>query len=201
MIEVRAKKKLGEFQLDAEISGGGFICLSGKNGSGKTTLLKIIFGIMSPDEGYVKVGSVEVTRLPLEKRNIVFVAPDSYIPHLGVEKHLVWGAKVRGMDPDEATVKKVSEALGISYKEKLSKLSLGMRERVSLATALLSKPRVILVDEAFSNIDERENFIRAFRQLSSEISADVVFTTQSSEDSKFADCTYLMEVGRARKVK
>jgi molybdate/tungstate transport system ATP-binding protein len=200
MIEVRVKKKLGEFRLDAELYDKGFICLAGQNGSGKTTLLKIISGIMPPDEGFVKLNSKEITSLPIEKRGIVFVAPDSYIPHLQVEKHLVWGAKTRGIQVDNATVTKVKNALGISYNNRLAKLSLGMRERVALATALLSKPQVILIDETFSNIDNRDQFITEFRNLCTEASADVIFTTQFLDDSKLAQHKYVMEAGRAKRI-
>jgi molybdate/tungstate transport system ATP-binding protein len=200
MIEVRVRKKLGEFQLDAELFDKGFICLAGQNGSGKTTLLKIISGIMAPDEGFVKLDSRDITSLPLEKRGVVLVAPDSYIPHLQVEKHLVWGARTRGVQVDHATVTKVKNALGISYETRLSRLSLGMRERVALATALLSQPRVVLIDETFSNIDNRDQFITEFRNLSSEASADVIFTTQFPEDSKLAEHKYVMEAGKAKRI-
>jgi len=90
--------------------------------------------------------------------------------------------------------------LGISYSGKLQKLSLGMRERVSLATALLSEPKLILVDEAFSNIDNRTEFIEQYHRLCSQKGIDAIFTTQFTEDSKLADHGYLMEAGVTQKI-
>ena len=96
MLDVRAKRKVGEFVLDAELHDEGFICLTGRNGSGKRTFLNVIAGLMPPDDGWVKVNNKDLTKVPLEKRGIVLVTPDSYIPHLTVDKHLQWGAKILG---------------------------------------------------------------------------------------------------------
>ena len=101
---------------------------------------------------------------------------------------------------DPAHVEKVKNALGITYADKLAKLSLGTRERVSLATALLSKPRLILVDETFSNIDSRDQFIPEFRKLTSEADSEVIYTTQFPEDAKNAEHQYVMEAGKMKKV-
>jgi molybdate/tungstate transport system ATP-binding protein len=200
MIDVRAKKVLGKFVLDAELHDEGFICLTGKNGSGKSTFLNLVAGTLPLDEGSVGVNSKDLTRVPLEKRRIVLITPDSYIPHLTVDKHLLWGAKLSGVEPDPSLVEKVMNSLGIVCSGKVAKLSLGTRERVSLATALLSKPRLILVDETFSNIDSRDLFISEFRRLSTESGIEVIFTTQFQDDAKNADHQYLMEAGKMKKV-
>jgi molybdate/tungstate transport system ATP-binding protein len=200
MLDFRAKKKLGDFVLDAELHDQGFICLTGRNGSGKSTFLNVVAGIISPDDGSVSLNSKNITSLPMEKREIVLVTPDSYIPHLSVDEHLVWGAKISGLEPDPTYVGKVRGALGVVGKNKLAKLSLGMRERVSLSTALLSKPQMILIDETFSNIDSRDQFIPEFRKLASESKVEVVFTTQFLEDAKSADHHYLMDAGQLKKL-
>jgi len=200
MIEIKVKKTLGEFHLDAELHAEGFICLSGRNGAGKSTLLNIVSGILMQDEGFLKLGSEDISRMPMEKRGVVLVTPQSYLPHMQVEKHLLWGASIRGYKPNQDYVKKIKDALGISYSGKVQKLSLGMRERVSLATALLSRPSLILIDETFSNIDNRTQFISSFRNLCSESKIDVIFTTQFPEDSKLADHTYMIERGRTSKI-
>jgi len=200
MIDVRAKKVLGKFTLDAEMRDEGFICLTGKNGSGKSTFLNIVAGTLPLDEGTVRIDAKDLTHLPLEKRKIVLVTPDSCIPHLSVDKHLIWGARISGVKPDPAQVQKVMSALGIVRAEKVAKLSLGTRERVSLATAIISKPRVILVDETFSNIDSRDQFIFEFRKLACESGIEVIFTTQFQDDANNADHEYLMEAGNMKKV-
>jgi molybdate/tungstate transport system ATP-binding protein len=199
LIELKAKKKLGLFTLDAELQDEGFVCLTGRNGSGKTSLLNIIAGVYKPDEGFVKIDSYPITDLDAEKKQVVLVTPESCIPNFSVEKHLAWGAKLRKRRVEGAEVVEIRKALGINYSGKVSKLSLGMKERVALATALLASPKVILVDEAFSNIDNRTDFINAFRKYAGKSKIDVIFSTQHAEDSKSADHLYLMENGRLTK--
>jgi len=200
MLQVRASLKRGLFNLDAEINDSGFICLSGLNGSGKSTLLNVIAGVLKPDAGFVKTGSKDVTKLPMEQRGVVLVTPDSLIPNLEVDRHLVWGVSAKKVHIDGESITRTKEALGITYHGRVDRLSLGMRERVSLATALLSKPKAILVDEAFSNIDHREDFIRSFASLCKAETIDLMHTTQRSEDANLADHHYELVAGLTSKV-
>jgi molybdate/tungstate transport system ATP-binding protein len=200
VLDVVVALKRGEFSLRAEVHDSGFICLSGLNGSGKSTLLNIIAGTIRPDSGYVKINSKDVTRLPIESREVVLVNPDSNIPHLDVEKHLVWGAAARKLAPDFEQVHRVRETLGINYGGRIEKLSLGMRERVALATALLARPKVILVDEAFSNIDHREDFIGSFATLCRAASIDLMHTSQHKDDARLADHHYEIVAGTSTRI-
>jgi molybdate/tungstate transport system ATP-binding protein len=199
VIEAAVQKRLGEFSLDAAVSEDGFVCLAGRNGSGKTTFLRIVAGLTAPDGGHVKVGGRDVTGVPLEKRGVVMVTPKSSIPSMQVDAHLRWGAKLKGVEIDNERLKAVKERLGLDFHGKVEKLSLGMRERVSLATAFLSAPAAILVDEAFANLHEREGFISSYRKLSTDAGIDVVFSTQDDSDGRLAEHLYIMEEGRATK--
>src|SRR5437879_9213305 len=98
MIEASVTKTLGNFTLNAEMKDAGFICLTGGNGSGKSTFLNIIAGVWVPDAGHVLLNSKDLTRLPIEKRETVLVTPDSSIPHLDASAHVLWGAKIRGIE-------------------------------------------------------------------------------------------------------
>lgn len=196
VIEAKVFKKFGNFTLDAEIKEEGIICITGRNGSGKTTFLKVISGFLSPDYGYIKLNNKNITSLPPEKRNVALVTPDSYIPNFKVDNHIRWGAKVRGAEIKEEEIKEVKELLGIDFDGKVSKLSLGQRERVALATALLSKPALILVDEAFSNISNKEIFIKNFIQLTRKYSIELIYTTQDINDAKFANSHLIMNNGK-----
>jgi molybdate/tungstate transport system ATP-binding protein len=200
MLDVKVSLSRGGFKLDGEIHDSGFICLSGLNGSGKSSLLNVIAGNLHPDEGYVRISSRNVTALPQESRGVVLVTPDSLIPHLDVEKHLRWGAAAKKLKLDEPEVIRTKELLGIAYTGRVDKLSLGMRERVSLATALLSGPQAILVDEAFSNIDNRDSFVDAFRGLCREAGVDVVYSTQQDALPGTADHHYGIVGGKTTRV-
>ena len=196
MIEAKVEKKLGDFSLDANISDEHIICLTGRNGSGKTTLLNLIGGTLTADAGYITLNSREITNLPIEKRQVSVVTPDSCIPHLEVGDHLTWGAKIRRIEVEGDYVAEVKASLGINFSGKVRKLSLGMRERVALATSLISKPELILVDEALSNIDNHTDFLTAFKALAAKARIDVIFTTQYPEDSLQADHHYRLESGK-----
>ena len=200
MIEVKVVKKQGSFTVTGEIGDEGRICLSGLNGSGKSSLLNIIAGIQPLDSGYVRLNGVDVTLFPMEKRGVVLVTPDSGIPHVEVSRHLLWGASVRKKTVEHSVVTRTREALGITYDGKVDELSLGMRERVSLATALLSGTKTILDDEAFANIDNREAFMRAYFAIAKEHGLDVLFTTQSESDSGLGDHHYAMKGGTSSRV-
>jgi molybdate/tungstate transport system ATP-binding protein len=198
MISATVRKRLGRFQLDAGLEGSGLVYVLGANGAGKTTLLRALAGLIRMDEGYVKLGGVDVTSSPPEKRGIVYVSPESCIPNLTVEEHLVWGAAARGAAVDGAEVKRLREALGIDFKGKVRELSMGMRVRVSLATALLSSPRAILVDEAFSSLHDRVKFVRTFSSIARQAGVDVVAAAHDSEEAEeISDHVYVLQDGRS----
>lgn len=197
MIEVAVRKQLGRFSLDASMSDGGFVCLAGENGAGKTTFLRIVAGVTKPDAGQVKINGRDVTALPIERRGVVMVTPGSSIPTMLVDAHLLWGAKLKGAQIGEERLAEVKGKLGIDFGGRVGKLSQGMRERVALATALLSSPSAILVDEAFSNLHDRKGFVTAYRSLAAEAGVDVVFATQDSADGELAEHLYVMDEGKA----
>lgn len=200
VIEAKITKRLGDFVLDTDIKEQGIICVTGKNGSGKTTFLRLISGFLKPDKGYIRLNNLEITSLPPEKRNIVLVTPETYIPNLRVDSHITWGAKVKGIKIEEKDIIEAKELLNINFNGKVGKLSLGQREKVSLLTAIFSKPKLILVDEAFSNINGKEEFMKNFLELTHKYSIEVIYTTQDIKDTKFANSHLMMDNGKLVKV-
>jgi molybdate/tungstate transport system ATP-binding protein len=199
MIEASVRKKLGQFSLDASLAGSGFICLAGRNGSGKTTMMKAVAGLDPLGDGFVKVNGDDVSALPAERRRIVMVTPSSAIPHLNVDSHISWGGSLSGHRPPRSRVDEVKSRLGIDYGGRVGNLSLGMKERVLLATALLSSCRVILVDEAFSNLHERDAFMGSYRELANGAGIDVVFSSQVESDGRLADQLVVIESGSTKR--
>lgn len=195
MIDANIRSHIGQFKLTAEVKGSGVTCILGRNGAGKTILLRTVAGFLKVDDGYVLVGGADVTRLPVERRGIVLVTPGSFFPHLDVDTHMVWGRRLSGRPLGEGEVSYVKSQLGIDFGGRVGRLSLGMRERVSLATALLAAPKLILVDEAFASLHDREAFIAAYGRLLKGAQVDLVFTSQDAADGKLADNLFVIEAG------
>ena len=186
---------MGQFQLSAELQTSGVACLAGRNGSGKTTLLKAIAGFLRVEDGHVAVGGADVTHLPVEKRQVVMVTPSSCFPHMDVDSHIIWGAKLRGTRPTREEVSKVRSELGIDFGGSVRSLSLGMRERVALATALIASPKAILVDDVFTSLHQREEVIASYGRLVTERGIDLIYTCQDESDGRMATQMFLMENG------
>jgi len=198
LIDAKVCKRLGQFQLDAELRSDGTMCVAGRNGAGKTSLLRAIAGLLRIDEGHVRIGVLDVTALPVEKRGVVMVTPDSSLPSLDVDSHMMWGARLKGKRVGREELLRVKSNLGIDFSGPVRNLSLGMRERVSLATALLASPKAILVDEAFSSLHQRDEFIVSYSALAKETGIDLIFTSQDETDGRLADHLYSMANGSVR---
>jgi len=173
----------------------------GKNGSGKTTLINTLAGFYEVDSGRIVVNGVDVTGLEAYRRGIVVVNHNSHLPNMEVDDHLVYGLKLKGLSTDRKRLELVKSSLGINYNGKVGKLSLGMKLRVALATALLSTPKAILVDEVFSSLHDSVKALEAYKRLSGEWGIDVLYTTQSADEGKVADKLYLIESGRTSLLK
>ncbi len=189
------RKQLGGFSLSAELEDRGFICLAGRNGSGKTSLLRAIAGLLQVDDGYVRIDGTDVTRLPIDKRGVVLVTPNSFLPHLDVDSHITWGARLRRMKPEREKVSNVKNELGIDFSGSVRLLSAGMRVRLALATAFMASPRVILVDEAFSSLHEKQDFVSSYRKLVCDEGMDLIFSTPDESDGSLADQLYVIRDG------
>lgn len=145
--------------LQLEVSAGEVVALLGPSGCGKSTFLQTILGSVPAHAGSILVDGVDVSNWPIEKRRIgiVFQQPLLF-PHLSVGRNVSYGLERKGMLRPEARVK-ANELLSWVGLEELADrdvqtLSGGQSQRVALARAMAVEPRVLLLDEPFSALDE-----------------------------------------------
>jgi ABC-type sugar transport system ATPase subunit len=144
--------------ITLEVSEGQYLVIVGPTGAGKTLLLELLLGIHHPDQGRIFIGDKEVTGLPPEQRGIGMVYQDYQLfPHLDVARNLAFGLRYQQCDHAEARrrVDEVAELLGIQHllHRYPYTLSGGEKQRVAIGRALVTQPRVLLLDEPLSALD------------------------------------------------
>ena len=130
----------------------------GPTGSGKTTVLNLICGLLKPDCGSVIVDGVDITTIPVESRKIGYTFQNpSLFPHMNVYENIVFGLKKKteARKDTDVEIKKLLEDLGISQlsQRRIDGLSGGEMQKVSLARMLVTKPKIILMDEPLAHLD------------------------------------------------
>lgn len=148
-------------KLGFEIGPGGALLLRGPNGSGKSTLLRCLAGLLAPDAGTIR--AVEEGRElegALRRRRVGYVAPDlALYEELSVLENLEFFARLRGVAVERA--RELADRLWLPTDRGAGALSSGMRQRLRWAWALLHRPRLLLLDEPFQNLDaEGEQALR-----------------------------------------
>src|ERR1700744_1628649 len=164
MLKVDISKQLGEFTLEASFTSEGRVTgLFGASGAGKTSLINIIAGLLKPDRGVVTLDDEALddtaagVPIPPHRRRIGYVFQDARLfPHLDVRQNLDYGRRMNGLAEDRAQHKRVVDLLDIGalLKRRPGQLSGGERQRVAFGRALLSKPRLLLLDEPLGALDE-----------------------------------------------
>jgi ABC-2 type transport system ATP-binding protein len=155
----RFSGKVAVDHIDLAVPAGSFFGLVGPNGAGKTTTLSMAVGLLRPDGGSARVFGVDVWGDPVEAKRLLGVLPDGMaLPErLTGRELLTYLGRLRGLD--EATVagrvQELLEVLELTDAEGTLVIdySAGMRKKITLATALLHTPRLLVLDEPFESID------------------------------------------------
>lgn len=195
-----------------DVRAGELIALLGRSGCGKTTLLKIVAGLLQPTRGAVFFDEENFTDVPTQRRGVgvVFQKPLLF-PYLNVFDNIAFGLKMRGISKGE-TKTRVAEALRAVQLEgyesrRSSELSGGQEQRIALARALVTRPRVLLLDEPFSALDAalRGEMRSLVSRLQRESNITTLFVTHDQHEAAtlatriaFLDDGRLLQTGAPR---
>jgi molybdate transport system ATP-binding protein len=200
----------GDFDLDTrfEMPATGVIGILGPSGSGKTTLISAIAGILAPREGVIAVGdqvlfdSGRHLNLPIECRGCGVVFQEARLfPHLRVEENLRYGlSRLRGREITQH-FEHVAAMLGISHllTRRPATLSGGERQRVAIGRALLSQPRLLLLDEPLSAVDRdrKDEILPYLERLRDEALLPIIYVSHALDEIlRLAAQVVLIEAGR-----
>ncbi len=198
--------------IDLAVRPGEFMALVGPSGAGKTTLLRIVAGLQPPDEGTVRIGGRDVTRVPARERNIGFVFQNyALFRHMTVERNVAFGltGRPRARRPDRrAIAARVAELLELVQVAPLARrypaqLSGGQRQRVALARALATEPSLLLLDEPFGALDPlvRKEIRTWLRALHDRLGlTSILVTHDQAEALEVADRIAVLRDGRLEQV-
>src|SRR5262245_57877568 len=140
-------------QISLDVPAGAFVSLLGPSGSGKTTTLNLIAGFLAPDTGDILLDERSIADVPPHKRNIGMVFQSySLFPHMTVAENVAFPLRMRGKLSREAARQRIAEMLALVQLSHLGEryprqLSGGQQQRVAMARALVSHPRLLLMDE------------------------------------------------------
>ena len=172
--------------LDLDIAAGSFVALLGPSGCGKSTLLRLVAGLDRPDAGEVTVGDGK------ERPAIAYVFQDPHlmpwrrnIDNVALPLELAGVAPAQRRDEARAALEKVG--LGDAAERYPGELSGGMRMRASLARALVTRPRILLLDEPFAALDEltRHRLDDQLRALWIDLGMTVLFVTHAIGEAAY----------------
>lgn len=199
----------GAFRLEKvsfSIADGEHVALMGRTGQGKTTILEAIAGLRDVTAGSIHVAGVDVTRLAPARRGIGFVPQDlALFPTMTVRRHLEFALRLRKMATDvmHARVETVAGWLGITHllDRKVTTLSGGEAQRTALGRALSFEPKVLLLDEPMSALDDetRADLHTVIRTLREKTSVTTLHITHNrAEAVSLADRVIVIEDGRVK---
>jgi iron(III) transport system ATP-binding protein len=203
---------LGLADVNLRVGDGEFVALVGPSGSGKTTLLRTVAGFVSPTAGTVRIGDAVVASpsrsVEPERRGLGMVFQQHAVwPHWNVGRNIEYPLKRAGVTRPERR-RRVAEALelvGLAGTETRNPATLsgGQRQRVAIARAIVARPRVLLLDEALSALDEplRDRLRLELRALTRSLGLTVLHVTHDrSEALALADRVVVLDGGRVQQI-
>jgi putative spermidine/putrescine transport system ATP-binding protein len=176
--------------LTINVPAGTLLGLLGPSGCGKTTLLRMIAGLIPVSSGSIRIGSTDITHMPVAKRDIGLVFQSyALFPHLTIAENVAFGLQMRKISKADIKIR-VEEALAMVRLPGLGgrkprELSGGQQQRVALARALVIKPRILLLDEPLSNLDAklRDEMRIEITEIQKNLGITTVFVTHDQTEA------------------
>jgi putative spermidine/putrescine transport system ATP-binding protein len=190
--------------IDFSADEGEFVTLLGPSGCGKSTLLRCIAGLTDVDSGKILLQGQDIVPLPPQKRTIGMVFQSyALFPNMTVEKNVAFGLKMQKL-PGGDIQKRVMEALALVELTDFARryphqLSGGQCQRVALARSLITRPRLLLLDEPLSALDARirRHLREQIRNIQQELKLTTIFVTHDQEEAlTLSDRIVLMNRGK-----
>lgn len=200
MIDVRIKHAFPGFALDVAFEApAGVTALFGRSGAGKTSVVRAVAGVLHADAAHIRVGETRLDGLPVAKRRIGYVFQEPRLfPHMSVRANLRYGMR-------EGTMDAVVEMLGIGdlLARRPGALSGGEAQRVAIGRALLSAPRLLLLDEPLAALDtaRKAEILPYIERLRDEAGVPILYVSHSvSEIARLATTVVALDKGRVARV-
>lgn len=190
--------------IDCRIERGEFVTLLGPSGCGKSTLLRCIAGLTPVDSGQILLDGQDIVPLSPQKRGIGMVFQSyALFPNMTVKQNVAFGLRMQKVKADESQAR-VREALELVELGNFAgryphQLSGGQCQRVALARSLVTRPRLLLLDEPLSALDARirKHLREQIRAIQRELGLTTIFVTHDQEEAlTMSDRIFLMNQGR-----
>lgn len=188
MLKCNIEKRLNHFVLNVEfIVENEILCIMGESGSGKTSILNSIAGLLTPDKGEIILDDnilfSDKINLKPQERNVGYVFQDyALFPNMSVKDNIFF------MNPDKNYTNLLIEKLGIEYLlgNFPNTLSGGEKQKVSIVRALANKPRLLLMDEPFSSIDEKfkNKFYEELIEIKKSLDIPIIMVTHNRVEAE-----------------
>ncbi|MBR3844524.1 MAG: ABC transporter ATP-binding protein [Clostridia bacterium] len=195
-------------KISLDIKDGEFITLLGPSGCGKTTTLRILGGFVEPSQGRVYFDGQSMIGVPPHKRQVSTIFQRyALFPHLNVYENIAFGLRVRKV-PEAELCQRVEEVINLVNlrgfeKRKISALSGGQQQRVAIARAVVTRPKVLLLDEPLAALDLklRKDMQVELKNIQQSLGITFVFVTHDQEEAlSMSDRVVVMDEGKIQQI-
>ena len=210
MLSVNVTKAFGSFRLETqfEVEEGSITAIFGKSGAGKTSTINAIAGLTRPDVGVIQIGNTTLfdqnlrINLPIYKRQIGYVFQDDRLfPHMTVQNNLIYGTPKNRDVANSLNLTDITVLLELAplLERRPKTLSGGEKQRVAIGRALLSNPKLLLMDEPLASIDVQHRFeiLPFIQRVREKTGITIIYVTHALEEVIFiADQIILLSEGQ-----